>query len=102
MASTWGLLLISMEAGDYDDVMGEWLGVPMFISCHGPDTMKRMVDEAGFELLEITIETQLKGAPRYPICGCLVRSGEDLVPCSVPHACVVDRTIEGPKGARAS
>jgi cyclopropane fatty-acyl-phospholipid synthase-like methyltransferase len=27
-----GLLLISTEAGEYDDLMGEWLGVPMFIS----------------------------------------------------------------------
>jgi len=61
-----GLLLISMEAGDYDDVMGEWLGVPMFISCYGPDTMKRMVDEAGFELLETAIETQLERSAEIP------------------------------------
>jgi hypothetical protein len=42
-----GLLLMSMEAGDYDDVMGEWLGVPVLISCYDPNTMKRMVNEAG-------------------------------------------------------
>lgn len=61
-----GLLLISMEAGDYDDVIGEWLGVPMFISCYDPDTMKRMVNEAGFELLETAIETQLEGGNDIP------------------------------------
>ncbi len=55
-----GLLLISMEAGDYDDVMGEWLGVPMFLSCFDPKTMQRLVTEAGFELLESGIETQIE------------------------------------------
>jgi ubiquinone/menaquinone biosynthesis C-methylase UbiE len=61
-----GLLLISMEAGDYDDVMGEWLGVSMFISCYDPETMKQMVTEAGFELLETAIETQLEGGNEVP------------------------------------
>jgi ubiquinone/menaquinone biosynthesis C-methylase UbiE len=61
-----GLLLISIEAGDYDDVMGEWLGVPMFISCYDPETMKQMVNEAGFELLETDIETQLEGGNDIP------------------------------------
>jgi len=61
-----GLLLISMEAGDYDDIMGEWLGVPMFISCYDPDTMKQMVNEAGFELLETAVETQLEGSNDIP------------------------------------
>lgn len=61
-----GLLLISMEAGDYDDVMGEWLGVPMFISCYDPETMKQMVNEVGFELLETDIETQLEGGNDIP------------------------------------
>jgi cyclopropane fatty-acyl-phospholipid synthase-like methyltransferase len=44
---TWlragGLLLISTEAGDCDDIMGEWLGVPMFFSCFDPETTERMV-----------------------------------------------------------
>ena len=55
-----GLLLISMEAADCDDIMGEWLGVPMFFSCFDPDTMVRLVSEAGFELLESAIETQVE------------------------------------------
>lgn len=61
-----GFLLISTEAGEYDDVMGEWLGVPMFISCFDPETLKRLVDEAGFELLETAIETQVEGGHEVP------------------------------------
>lgn len=55
-----GLLLLSMEAGDYDDVIGEWLGVAMFISCYNPETMKQLVTQAGFDLLETAIETQVE------------------------------------------
>ena len=61
-----GFLLISMEAGDFDDVMGEWLGVPMFISCFDPETIKQMADEAGFELLETAIETQVEQGNDVP------------------------------------
>jgi ubiquinone/menaquinone biosynthesis C-methylase UbiE len=61
-----GLLLMSIEAGDFDDVMGEWLGVPMFISCFDPETMRRMVNEAGFELLETAIETQVEQGNDVP------------------------------------
>jgi cyclopropane fatty-acyl-phospholipid synthase-like methyltransferase len=61
-----GLLLISIEAGDYDDVVDVWLGVPMFISCYDPETMKQMVTEAGFELLETAIEIQLEGGKDIP------------------------------------
>ena len=53
-------MLISIEAGDYDDETGEWLGVPMFISCYEPETMRQMVNRAGFELLETEIETQIE------------------------------------------
>jgi SAM-dependent methyltransferase len=68
-----GFLLISTEAGEYDDVMGEWLGVPMFISCFDPETLKRMVDEAGFELLETVIETQIEGGHEVPYLWLLAR-----------------------------
>jgi ubiquinone/menaquinone biosynthesis C-methylase UbiE len=61
-----GFLLISIEAGDFDDVIGEWLGVPMFISCFGPETMKQMIDEAGFELLETAIEIQVEQSRDVP------------------------------------
>jgi ferredoxin len=61
-----GLLLVSMEAGEYDDVIGQWLGVPMFISCFDPETTKRLVDEAGFELLETAVETQIERGHEVP------------------------------------
>jgi ubiquinone/menaquinone biosynthesis C-methylase UbiE len=61
-----GFLLISMEAGDIDGVMGQWLGVPMFMSCFDPETMKRLVIEAGFELLETAIETQMEQSHDVP------------------------------------
>jgi ubiquinone/menaquinone biosynthesis C-methylase UbiE len=61
-----GLLLISMEAADYDDVTGTWLGVPMFLSCFDPETTQRMVAEAGFELLESVIETQIEQHSEVP------------------------------------
>jgi ubiquinone/menaquinone biosynthesis C-methylase UbiE len=68
-----GLLLISMEAGDYDDVTGEWLGVPMFLSCFDPETTQRLVAEAGFELLESLIETQLEQHSEVPYLWVLAR-----------------------------
>lgn len=53
-----GILLISIEAGEHDDETGEWLGVPMFISCFDPETTKTLVNEAGFEILETAIENR--------------------------------------------
>jgi SAM-dependent methyltransferase len=68
-----GFLLISLEAGDQDDVMGQWLGVPMFFSCYEPETVKQMVIEAGFGILETAIETQLENDDQIPylwVLGC--------------------------------
>ncbi len=61
-----GYLLISIEAGDYDDVTGEWLGVLMILSCFDPETMKQMVNEVGFDLLETDIETQVENGKEIP------------------------------------
>ena len=61
-----GLLLISIEAGDMDDLMSEWLGVPMFMSCFDPETMKRLVNKVGFELLETAIEAQVEQSHDVP------------------------------------
>jgi ubiquinone/menaquinone biosynthesis C-methylase UbiE len=55
-----GLLLISMEAGDYEGFFGKWLGVPMYMSCFDPETMNQLVQRVGFELLESTIESQVE------------------------------------------
>ena len=70
---TGGFLLISMEAGDYNDVIGEWLGVPMFISCFDPETMKHLVSESGFEILETAIEAQLEQSHDVPYLWLLAR-----------------------------
>jgi ubiquinone/menaquinone biosynthesis C-methylase UbiE len=61
-----GYVLISLEAGDYDDVMGEWLGVPMFISCFDPEIMNQIFTEAGFEIIETGIERQLENEVEIP------------------------------------
>ena len=55
-----GYLLISMEADDVEDLVGEWLGVPMFMSCFDPQTMVRLVSRVGFELLATGIEAQVE------------------------------------------
>jgi ubiquinone/menaquinone biosynthesis C-methylase UbiE len=68
-----GYLLISMEAGDYDDVMGEWLGVPMFISCFNPEMTKQLVVHEGFAVLETAIETQIEGKTEIPFHWILAR-----------------------------
>ena len=61
-----GLLLFSCEAGDLDDVTGQWLGVPMFFSAFEPETMRRFVRTAGFEILEADIEPQLEREREVP------------------------------------
>jgi ubiquinone/menaquinone biosynthesis C-methylase UbiE len=70
-----GHLLMSMEAGDYDDVIGHWLGVSMFLSCFPPQEMKPMVVEAGFEILETRVETQREAEREIPYFWLLARRG---------------------------
>ena len=55
-----GLLLFSYEAGEMNDVTGEWLGVQMFLSTFDPKTLKGLVRAAGFVILETNIESQLE------------------------------------------
>jgi hypothetical protein len=62
-----------MEAGEYDDVVGEWLGVPMFISCFEPEKMKQLVSEAGFKILETAIEIQIEQEIEIPYLWLLAR-----------------------------
>ncbi len=61
-----GLLLFSCEAGDVNDVTGQWLGVPMFLSVFDPETMRRVVQDAGFELVDTEIESQLEQGREVP------------------------------------
>ena len=68
-----GLLLISMEAGDYKGLFGEFLGVPMYMSCFDPETTKQLVNRAGFDLLETAIETQVEQGRAIPYHWLLAR-----------------------------
>ena len=61
-----GLLLFSHEAGDMNDVTGQWLGVPMFLSVFDPETMRKLVQDSGFQLVETGIESQLEQGREVP------------------------------------
>jgi hypothetical protein len=61
-----GFVLISMESGEYDDEMGEWLGVPMFISSFGQEVTIHLMRQAGFEILKTAVESQREGEVDIP------------------------------------
>ncbi|MEM8533649.1 MAG: class I SAM-dependent methyltransferase [Chloroflexota bacterium] len=61
-----GYLLLSIEAEEYEDEVGEWLGVPMFLSCYDPETMKQMVIDADFAIIQSDIEIQIEGGTAVP------------------------------------
>jgi cyclopropane fatty-acyl-phospholipid synthase-like methyltransferase len=46
-----GLFLASLSSGGSEDWSGEWLGVEMFFSGHDAGMNRRLLREAGFELL---------------------------------------------------
>ncbi len=56
-----GYLLFTVEPADEPGVVGDWLGSPMFFSQYGAGTTLRLLREAGFEVLETSIERQLEG-----------------------------------------
>jgi cyclopropane fatty-acyl-phospholipid synthase-like methyltransferase len=68
-----GYLLISTEAAEVEGVVGEWLGAPMFFSSFAPETVTRLVQEAGFDLVETAIEKQMEGATEIPYLWLLAR-----------------------------
>jgi|GEM_PF-209835 len=78
-----GFLLLSMEAGDIEEIVADWLGVPMFMSCFDPDTMKRLVVGAGFELVETAIETQVEQGHDVPYLWLLACKTPGSVPGSL-------------------
>ena len=49
---TGGYFLVSLGAADTPEWTGEWLGATMFFSSHPADTNRRLLGEAGFELLD--------------------------------------------------
>ena len=61
-----GFLLFTLEANEYIDETGEWLGETIFISSYDSETMKEIVNEVGFEILESNIETQIEGETEIP------------------------------------
>jgi ubiquinone/menaquinone biosynthesis C-methylase UbiE len=61
-----GYLLISLEAGEMEGVIGEWLEVPMYFSNYPPDTVKGLVEMSGFSILESDIEVQIEQGNEIP------------------------------------
>ena len=73
-----GLFLISIEAGDFDDITGDGLGVPMFISCFEPDVTRQLVIETGLEILETAIENQIERDHEVPYLWILARKRSEV------------------------
>jgi cyclopropane fatty-acyl-phospholipid synthase-like methyltransferase len=57
-----GWLLATFETVDDPGTVGTWLGEPMFFSSYEPETTKRLVTDAGFELVETALERQREGS----------------------------------------
>jgi SAM-dependent methyltransferase len=53
-----GLLLLSEEDADQPGVVGDWLGAPMFFSGHDAAGLRRLVEDAGFEVDDASVESQ--------------------------------------------
>jgi cyclopropane fatty-acyl-phospholipid synthase-like methyltransferase len=68
-----GFLLVGTEADDVGGVFGEWLGVPMFFSSFDPETVIRLVNEAGFEIVETGVESQMEQGEEIPYLWLLAR-----------------------------
>jgi cyclopropane fatty-acyl-phospholipid synthase-like methyltransferase len=73
-----GFFLLSTEAGDVEQLVSEWLGVPMFMSSLDPDTLKRLVVSAGFDLLETATESQVEQGHDVPYLWLLARRQPQL------------------------
>lgn len=73
-----GYLLFTTEAADYDEVSGEWLGVPMVLSCFEPETTKQIVRDSGFDIVETAVESQLEGVVEIPYLWVLAQPAADI------------------------
>jgi len=56
-----GSLLFTVEARGTHEVVGDWLGAPMFFSQFGPEETVELVRDAGFTVESAEIEPQLEG-----------------------------------------
>jgi SAM-dependent methyltransferase len=71
-----GWLLLSEEDADRPDVVGEWLGVPMFFSGFDAATQRRLVAEAGFAVERSAVEIQVEQGVEIPFAWLLARVQE--------------------------
>lgn len=71
-----GWLLLSEEDVDRPDVVGDWLGVPMFFSGFDAATQRRLVEEAGFVVERAAVETQMEQGVAVPFSWVLARVPE--------------------------
>ncbi|MEV0727508.1 class I SAM-dependent methyltransferase [Polymorphospora sp. NPDC050346] len=56
-----GWALFTVEAEEQVDMVAKWLGEPMFFSSYDAETSRRLVAEAGFEIVDAEVEEQLEG-----------------------------------------
>ena len=68
-----GLLLFSYEKGNRNDVTVQWLDVPMFFSLFDPDTLRGLVEDADFEILDADVENQIEQNRDVPYLWILAR-----------------------------
>jgi hypothetical protein len=66
-------MLVSLEAGEAEGIVGEWLGLPMFFSCFDPETMVKRIRVAGFEIVDTAVETQMEQGTEIPYLWVLAR-----------------------------
>lgn len=72
-----GYFLIGTEAGDIEEIVSEWLGVPMYFSCFDAQTLKQMVLDSGFEIVETATETQIEANDEIDYLWVLARKPGD-------------------------
>jgi hypothetical protein len=48
------LLTVAMVLGDFDEFPMVFMGAPMTATAYPPDELARLVERAGFEILEVT------------------------------------------------
>jgi cyclopropane fatty-acyl-phospholipid synthase-like methyltransferase len=58
-----GLFLAALGTGDTESWTGDWLGTTMFFSSFPPETNRRLLVEAGFELILDEIVTMVEPEP---------------------------------------
>jgi len=68
-----GWLLLAVEAGDEPGVVSEWLGQPMFFSHFDAALTRKLIGDAGFEIVRTQQETQTEGSRPVPYQWLLAR-----------------------------